>query len=356
MPVVERAFVISLPFRRDRIESFLSQVSGLACLPDVDVWPAIHGDTCQPPPNWTAGNGAWGCYRSHLAVLEYCLNNRISSYMVFEDDAQIRLKQFDQYVSAAFEELPDDWEQLYLGGQLVHEHSHPPFKISERLHRPFNVNRTHCFAVSRAGMLPIYQHICNLPYHDKEHIDHHLGRWHEDERSKVYCLSQWMVGQHGSASNVSGRNEPVEFYADAEQAALSHWLYESPVCVLFRGSPRLVNDCVDMLHFGNQINSGGYDVTLHEATKYRYPGPTLSKWFGWIRSEIVRSGELRLPAVYHPQISETLLKEHLPCELIVVDHVANKLEVIKQIRDQIQLCNVPSEEKQKWLKALEDAA
>lgn len=333
--LVERAFVITLPFRDDRLRSFMRQYDKLSCLPEIEVWPAIHGDTCTPPDCWSAGNGAWGCYRSHLNILEYCLNNRVSSYVVFEDDAQIRTEYFDDYVTAAFDELPENWEQLYLGGQLIHEATHPPTKISERLHRPFNVNRTHAFAVSRAGMLPIYHHICNLPFQKDEHIDHHLGRWHENDRNRVYCLSQWMVGQHGSSSNVSGKTEPIEFYTDAEQCSLSHWLYERPVCVLLRGDLRLVNECLDILHFGNQINHLGYDVTLHEATRYRYPGPYLSRWFGWIRGEIARGKSDRLPCIFHPQITEEMIREHIKAELIVVDHCGNVEDVKRSIAEQM---------------------
>ena len=330
---VERAFVISLPFRRDRMASFKEQEKNVkGCLPEVEVWPAVHGDTCQPPRNWQAGAGAWGCYRSHMQILEYCLNNRVSSYVVFEDDAQIR-PEFIDYVPAAFEELPEDWEQFYLGGQLMHAGSHPPIRVSDKIYRPFNVNRTHCYAVSRAGMLPLYQYCTELPFVGHDHIDHHLGRWHEDAANKVYCLSEWMVGQHGSGSNVSGKVEPVQFYDNANTLSLSHWLYETPVCVLFRGTQRQAKECLDFLHFGNTINSHGYDVTLHEASRYKYPGPTLSRWYSWISGEIAREGSDRLPAAFHPQIDEQALREHVADRVIVVEHFATPDEALAQIKE-----------------------
>jgi hypothetical protein len=33
----------------------------------------IDGRRLATPPQWRAGNGAWGCYRSHLLILEKCL-------------------------------------------------------------------------------------------------------------------------------------------------------------------------------------------------------------------------------------------------------------------------------------------
>lgn len=334
--LVERAFVISLPFRSDRLESFRRQFSGLSCFPDIELFPAVHGDTCRPPDNWHAGAGAWGCYKSHLNILEYCLNNRVASYVVFEDDAQLRPGvELGSFITQAFGELPDDWQQLYLGGQLMHERSHPPVRFSEHLFRPFNVNRTHAFAVGRRGMLPIYQHVSRLPFVRNDHIDHHLGRWHEDAANQVFCTSQWMVGQHGSSSNVSGKVEPVEFYTDPQDLALEHWLFKTPVCVLFRGTFEQSKQCLDFLHFGNEITSNGYDVTLAEAAKYRYPGPSISRWFGWIRGEIAKEKSDRLPAVFHPDITYDQVRTFAAERVAVVEHFATPDEARQQIKEQL---------------------
>ncbi len=228
----ERAFVISLPFRDDRLKNFKRLTDGLKSIPKIEVWPAIHGDTCQPPENWVAGAGAWGCYRSHLGILEYCLNNGIGSYIVFEDDAQFK-PGFDEGLVAFESAMPSDWQPVYLGGQLLHTRTHPTIKINNGAYRPYNINRTHCFAVSREGMIPIYQHICNLPFAPREHIDHHLGRWHEDQRNAVYTPPKWLVGQMGFSSNVSGKVEAVEYFTDPVATALDHRLYEDPICVVF---------------------------------------------------------------------------------------------------------------------------
>jgi GR25 family glycosyltransferase involved in LPS biosynthesis len=303
----DKAFVITLPFRSDRLESFRKQTANFSSLSEITEWPAIHGDTCHPPAIWKAGNGAWGCYKSHLNILEYCLSNAIASYIVFEDDAQFK-PEFDKSLNTFMEHLPEDWQQIYLGGELQHENSHPPVKINDAVYRPYNVNRTHCFAVSRTGMLPIYQHICNLPFHDTEHIDHHLGRWHEDPINKVYCPPKWLVGQMGFTSNVSGKNEAITYFSDPVTCALTHQLYDNPVCVVFRGSYSLLRQAKHLLHGGNQIDAHGYDITLTLAAKCADPIPEIARWYGWIRSEIVRSRSKALPCMFHPRISIDQLK------------------------------------------------
>lgn len=304
----EAAFVISLSFRTDRLQSFRKQTQSLTSLPEIKVWPAVCGDICEHPPIWTAGNGAWGCYRSHLAILEHCLNENISSYIVFEDDAQFR-PDFDKYITEFYKELPEDWQQIYLGGQLQYEETHPPIRISKNVLRPFNVNRTHCFAVSRRGMLPIYKHITNLPFWEDNHIDHHLGRWHEDPTNQVFCPNQWLVGQMGFSSNVSGRVEDVTFYSDPESYTLSHWLFDKPVCAYYTGDPLLLRIAKPFLHQGNKLEHHGFDITIAQAARYANPRPEINRWYNWIRSEIIRGRSTAIPCFYHPTISPSMVEE-----------------------------------------------
>lgn len=312
----DAAFVISLSFRTDRFENFMRQVDQYVhTLPKIQRWQAIHGDTCRAPDFWTAGDGAWGCYRSHMNILEHCLNSGISSYIVFEDDAQIK-PDFDERITRFFESLPVDWQQAYLGGQLIRPTIHPPIPVNEHVMRPFNVNRTHCFAVSRAGMLPIYRHISNLPFESREHIDHHLGRWHEHPETAVYCPSEWMVGQMGFSSNVSGKVEGVQFFDDPISYQVSHWLMKKPVCVYYRGSFSLLRECKAFLHPGNNIDYNGYDVTLAQAAKYVDPKPEIARWFNWVRTEVIRDKTGALPCFFHPKIPIETVKSALMCDVI----------------------------------------
>lgn len=260
-----------------------------------------------------------------MNILEYCLNNGVSSYLVFEDDAQFR-PGFDEAFDAFSSLLPENWQQAYIGGQLQHTHSHPTIKLKPNLFRPYNVNRTHAFMVSRSGMLPIYKHISNLPFYAEEHIDHHLGRWHEDLRNAVYCPAKWLVGQMGFSSNVSGKVEAVQFFEDPESTALSHWLYDDPLCVVYRGSRQLLQSARGYLHAGNQIDANGFDVGLTQAARYADPTSEIERWYGWIRGEIVLGNSKALPCLYHPRISDSMLAQ---CTFRTVTIAPNSLEEVK---------------------------
>lgn len=320
----DRAFVISLKHRKARLKGFLDRLPKTSWMPEIEVVEGIVGDVCRPPDGWHSGNGAWGCARSHIRILEDCLNGNVGSYIVFEDDAHFR-PQFAG-ADAWFDSLPDDWEMAYLGGQLMHAKSHPPTVVAEGVLRPFNVNRTHCFAVSRNGMLPIYQHLSLMPWEKHFHIDHHLGRLHEDARNRVYCPRVWMVGQHGSSSSVSGKTEPVEFYPDPGTYVEDHWLYDKPICFSWRGAPAMRREC-EFLHFGNQLSVNGFDVSLEEAVRLRRPERAISGWYSWVRSECVASEWTRLPCAYHPAITDAELAAALDCPVVPIMAVANVEEV-----------------------------
>jgi GR25 family glycosyltransferase involved in LPS biosynthesis len=331
---IERAFVISLSFREERLEAFRKQTEGIKSIPEIELWPAVHGDTCKAPDIWTAGYGAWGCYRSHLNILEYCLNHNINSYIVFEDDSQFR-PAFDEKFKAFFDEVPSDWDQVYLGGQLQHSSSHPPIRLTDKVFRPFNVNRTHCFAVSRKGMLPMYRHIANLPFMHEEHIDHHLGRWHEDPRVGVYCPDRWLVGQMGYDSDIKGEFLDINFFDDPITLELRHWLYSKPACVYYHGPSSLLRSARKLLHPGNQLDSHGYDLTLAHAALFAEPKPEIARWFHWIRSEIVRGGSSAIPCFNHPRFTPEFVAETLGVPVYTMtpktlDEIAAQVDKIRK--------------------------
>lgn len=176
-------------------------------------------------------------------------------------------------------------------------------------------------------MLPIYQHINNFPYHQTEHFDSHLGRWHGDIRNKVYCPGKWLVGQMGSSSNVSGKTEPVTFYSDPESHALSHHLFDNPTCVLFRGSSTLLRASKAYLYPGNNLDAHGYDVTLAIAARYADPIPDINQWYQWVRSEIVRDKGKAIPCLFHPLISK---------EQIEAAGISNVIEIFPNTIDDIK--------------------
>jgi len=92
--IVERCFLMNLDRRDDRLREWMQQLPQPWPFPNVERFAAIDGRKLSTPEQWRAGNGAWGCYRSHLLILEKCLLEGIDSYVVFEDDAVRRCRTF----------------------------------------------------------------------------------------------------------------------------------------------------------------------------------------------------------------------------------------------------------------------
>ncbi|MGB7344240.1 MAG: glycosyltransferase family 25 protein [Pirellulaceae bacterium] len=265
---------MNLDRRDDRLQDWMRQLPEPWPFPEPERFAAIDGRRVATPPQWRAGNGAWGCYRSHLLILEKCLLEHIDSYVVFEDDAGFgddfceRLQQF-------IAELPADWGMAYLGGQHLYAGKNPPHKVSEHVYRPYNVNRTHAFMVrGREAMKALYRHLTWNDWHTKHHIDHHLGRLIQrryqalvqgkniqKESIAVYTPDRWLVGQLPTKSNICGRKwSQTRFFNDAKNADHS----DAPFFAVL-GPHRAGTSCVAMVmhhlgvHMGNQL--GGYEAT-----------------------------------------------------------------------------------------------
>lgn len=296
----EKVFVINLEFKTERLARFCKQFP--RCLSDVVVWKAVHGDSTIVPSWWSAGRGAYGCYRSHMAILEYCINEQVESYLVFEDDA-IFVENFEEELSAFLNAVPEDWQQIYLGGQLFHEIKNPPKRINKYCLTPYNVNRTHAFAVHRRGYQALVDHLYQLPFAKHEHIDHHLGRLHESGGFAVYVPNRWMVGQGQDWSNISGRHNNDLYWPDPENCVFEHDLFQKPMCVFLESSIELARKLHDMgWHMGYWLNKSGLDRGVCEAMGHFYPEVKLTEWHDWTRKEVIRDKKI-IPCLYHPALT-----------------------------------------------------
>ncbi len=301
-----KTFVINLPFKTDRLSIFQKSVP--QAIGDVEVWPAVHGDSIRHPEWWTAGAGAWGCYRSHLQILEHCYQQKVESYLVFEDDAIFR-KDFEHEFTWFLSELPDDWEMVYLGGQLLHEVQHPPKRVNDHVFVPHNVNRTHAFAIHQRGYEKVYRHL-NSAFATNEHVDHHLGRLHESGRLKVYCPGKWLVGQDGGPSNISGNTNAATFWVDPEK--LGSDTRHDPkraIPAIFLEAP--IDVAVELerkgWHRGKWQNGDRLDRGVCDAITSLNVKQGLTNWYKAVMPEAVREG-LSCVCLYHPTLSWTCVQ------------------------------------------------
>lgn len=144
---------------------------------------------------------------SHLRIVQDTIMGGLESYIVLEDDAVFQPWAVEM-LARLLRGVPEDWDQLYLGGPHLKE----PEPVAGKLFlRCRNVNRTHGFLLRRRAFVKFQQHIMHAPdylAHPGFHIDHQLGIAHERVDWKVYAPARWICGQEAGERNIGGRMNP----------------------------------------------------------------------------------------------------------------------------------------------------
>jgi GR25 family glycosyltransferase involved in LPS biosynthesis len=168
-PRIGETHIINLPRRKDRIERFKANHDGWT--KDVCLRPAFDGRALDLTPKlarlFAPNDFFWkkavmGCALSHLSLwLELASEAPIcENYLILEDDVKFKPGWLDQWKIAA-EEIPDDYDVLYLGGVL------PPNRVAfDGLLEPVNaywskVRPNQIFGQKEPTS---YFHFCNYAY------------------------------------------------------------------------------------------------------------------------------------------------------------------------------------------------
>lgn len=246
----DRVVVLNLAERADRWTRFLRSLPQDWPFRVPLRFPAVKGDLSTVPSWWKESPGAWGCYRSHLKVIQDAIRDQVNSILILEDDA-IFCEDFGTLVRQFLLELPDDWSMIYLGGEHIEWEMGLPVKIRENVYRPFNVNRTHCYAIRGRSMLQsIANHLEPSQIKTSQHhIDHHLGEFQKATESEgVYVPRKWLIGQAGGASDVATWKTSATFFPDSYHFAEPKVDREliviaSPLFTLSQQIARVVRSC-----------------------------------------------------------------------------------------------------------------
>ena len=215
----DHVYVISLPRRPERWEAFIQKIPADWPFRTPERFAAIDGGLATPPDWWKDGSGAWGCYKTHLRILEDCLSNEIPSVLILEDDA-VCVDGFAEKVQAFWQHLPEDWEMVYLGGQHIQENQGLPRKVNEWVYQPFNINRCHCYGFRGRKMLErAYKHLNNFAdWKVPHHVDHYLGELHKQLKTGLYVPKEWLVAQAEGKSDICGADLELRLFPSAEES------------------------------------------------------------------------------------------------------------------------------------------
>jgi Glycosyltransferase involved in LPS biosynthesis len=251
--VFQQVYCINLDRRPDRWEAFLNRVPADWPFGRIQRVSAIDGAKTSYPNWWTAGGGAWGCYRSHLMLIENALNSGVQSLLILEDDAMF-VPEFSKRAMEFLTSVPDDWGMIYLGGQHLKVNKNPPVRVGPGVYRPFNVNRTHGYALKGEGIAAVYRHLTSIRWKKRHHIDHHLGEFHERQCVPIYCPEEWLIGQADGESDISGNTADERFWISARHCDVSGHSFVAVLGLHSSGSSCLAGVLHHLgLHLGNVL-------------------------------------------------------------------------------------------------------
>lgn len=105
-------------------------------------FPALDGKTLAIPHAWNYSPGAYGCLRSHLAVVEQARENAQPSVLIFEDDA-VLAPEFNAKFADYVTQLPGDWDMVFFGAI----HGQPLTNIADNVIRVSHSLSTYAYAL-----------------------------------------------------------------------------------------------------------------------------------------------------------------------------------------------------------------
>lgn len=220
----DRVFVINLDRCRNRWERFRNSLPENWPFAQPERWPACDGLHCDIPGWFKAGAGAWGCLQSHVAIWWSQIENDWESILILEDDAVFQRHHAVDIMRRTLDVIPEDWDQVYFGGQHLDTNDRPPETIiQDVLIRCRYVNRTHAYAIRKDFACEALDAI-DCPNERPErlqHVDYMLGDLHDSHN--IYAPWRFCIGQERGVSDVmrNGQRRPKH--------TVQHWWNQFPI-------------------------------------------------------------------------------------------------------------------------------
>jgi GR25 family glycosyltransferase involved in LPS biosynthesis len=210
----DRVVLITLRRRSDRFAHAIEALRSCRWpFKEPDVFEAVDGHALPAPVGWQSGPGAWGCLRSHQRVLECAIADRVRRLLILEDDICFSA-DFASDVRAFLRSVPDDWDQLMIGGQHKTDAFGWPRRVNDAVYRCTSCERTHCYAVRGDFMRRLYQRWSGAGKFDaKVHCDWIMARDPEMQlQHKVYAPVLFLAGQRRDESDIMNRMQQRQFW------------------------------------------------------------------------------------------------------------------------------------------------
>ena len=232
---------------------------------------ASDGNEIALPNTWTHSPGAFGCLDSHVRVVREARDAGASSVLIFEDDAVLD-PQFKEKFAMFAEELPDDWDMLFLGAL----HKDEPVRVSEHIARITKANSTFAYVIRNT----VFDAFIELNSRAEHVLD--MNNYRLQERFHCYCFMPNLVWV-----------EPE--YSDVQRRLENHWYLEKSLVLFGSHMDQLLSETEIVLATGSK----NLDFLVDYYREYFAPlasievgNPDFKRWF-----RLVLGGDIYLEAM-----------------------------------------------------------
>ena len=146
-----------------------------------------------PPINEWMNSSRLACTLSHLYCLKYMINNNLENLFVFEDDVCF-VDDFNTKSTTVLQNLPDDWDMVYFGGNTNYEDS--LVSVNAYLNKSSYVLTTHAYGINLRYAKKIVKSVEKLD----DIIDCIYAKLHKE--NKIYISKQKLCFQSEGYSDI----------------------------------------------------------------------------------------------------------------------------------------------------------
>ena len=189
-----RALILNMPDRLDRYEKTIAAYP--SCLPEPERYIGITAEEVEIP-NWWKSSDIYASNRQNFIDLFDIASKEKDYTFIFEDDVTF-CDDFEAKLKTFLDEVPEDWDVLYLGGQHIAKSLYPPIQISEHILRCFCTIRTHAMIARPETAGKIRDWLAADNWGCLHIADNRMAQYMLDEDHYIYSPIRFICGQRGN--------------------------------------------------------------------------------------------------------------------------------------------------------------